>query len=176
MITLPQPCSLHADEAFFQDLRRIDFEVLLAAKAKPCPLCGGRLDTAHYPRKPRGLGEEEERRFSLCCRKEGCRHRVTPPSLRFFGRHVFSAWVVILFDFCSELGLSRPVARQTLARWRALWRSRLAEAHPFMRLARCILPVGHPSCESPTDLLGVFGFPAQASRIPILKFFCEGAS
>lgn len=167
---------LHADAAFFQSLRSIDHDVFLAAKAKPCPLCGGPLDTAHFPRKPRGLGEEEEQRFSLCCRKEGCRRRLTPPSLRFFGRHVYSAWVVILvLDFCTELGLSRAIARQTIARWREFWRERLAEAHSFMRRARGLLPVGHPACISPAGLAVAFGFPARESWLPILRFFCGGA-
>jgi hypothetical protein len=167
---------LHADAAFFQSLRSIDHDVFLATKAKACPQCGGQLDTAHFPRKPRGLGEEEELRFSLCCRREGCRKRLTPPSVRFFGRHVYSAWVVILVvDFCRELGLSRAIARQTLARWRALWRERLAETHAFMRRARGFLPVGHPPCRSPASLLAAFGFPARESWIPILKFFCEAA-
>lgn len=167
---------LHAGEAFFQGLRQIDYDLFLATKAKPCPLCGSKLDVSHFPRKPRGLGEAEEQRFSLCCRREGCRHRVTPRSLRFFGRHIYSAWVVILvLDFCRELGLGRSVARQTLARWRAFWRERLAETHAFMRRARGVLPVGHPPSQSPAGLLGAFGFPARESWIPILKFFCEGA-
>ncbi len=167
---------LHADAAFFQSLRSIDHDVFLAAKATPCPQCGGQLDTAHFLRKPRGLGEEEEQRFSLCCRKEGCRRRVTPPSLRFFGRHVYSAWVVILvLDFCTELGLERAVARQTLARWRTLWRDLLAETHSFMRRARGILPVGYPPCMSPGGVIRAFGFPARESWICVLNFFCKGA-
>jgi hypothetical protein len=97
---------------------------------------------------------------------------VTPPSLRFFGRKVYSAWVVILVvDFCAELGLSRPVARQTIARWRALWRERLAETHPFMRRARARLSPGTPGSELPGLLLGSFGFPARESWVPILAFF-----
>ncbi len=168
----PPMYPLLADAAFFQGLRQIDYDLFQKTKAKPCPACGGQLDTSHYPRKPRGAGELEDRRFSLCCRKEGCRHRVTPPSLRFFGRKVYSAWVVILVvDFCAELGLSRPVARQTIARWRALWRERLAETHPFMRRARARLSPGTPGSELPGLLLGSFGFPARESWVPILAFF-----
>jgi hypothetical protein len=164
---------LHADAAFFQELRKIDHELFEAGKSRPCPRCGGQLDTAHFPRKPRGLGEDEERRFSLCCRRDGCRARLTPPSLRFLGRYVYSAWVVILAsDFYSSLGLSRAISRKTLARWRALWEMRLAETHSFMRRARGILPPGHPPCRSPAGITGAFGFPAGESWISILKFFC----
>ncbi|HRZ54915.1 MAG TPA: hypothetical protein P5525_05600 [Candidatus Paceibacterota bacterium] len=35
-------------------------------------------------------------RFSLCCGKEGCRRRNTPPSVRFLGRWVYAGLVVIL--------------------------------------------------------------------------------
>ena len=36
------------------------------------------------------------RRFSLCCGREGCRHRATPPSVRFLGRRVYVGAVVIV--------------------------------------------------------------------------------
>lgn len=163
---------LHADTAFFQGLRALDFELFKDAKARPCPRCGGPLDTSHIPRKPRGAGEEEDRRFSLCCRRDGCRRRVTPPSLRFLGRKVYSAWVVILvLDFAAELGLSRVIARRTITRWRQFWRDRLCESHPFMRLARGELPPGTPASARPGALLPVFGFPDCSAWIPVLRFF-----
>ena len=67
-----------------------------------CPRCGGRLDVANYPRKVRGLSAEGETagayemRFSLCCSRDGCRHRATPPSVRFLGRKVYAALAVLL--------------------------------------------------------------------------------
>lgn len=163
---------LHADAAFFQRLHMLDHDVFLAAKSKPCPICGGKLDTSNYPRKPRGAGEDECLRFSLCCRSEGCRHRVTPPALRFLGRKVYSAWVVILvLDFCKELGLAREIGRRTLSRWRQFWRSRLNESHSFMRFARGELPPGTPEADRPGPLLPAFGFPDPSSWIPVLRFF-----
>jgi hypothetical protein len=163
---------LLADAGFFQCLRNLDFEVFSAAKAQPCRLCGGPLDTSHFPRKPRGAGELEEWRFSLCCRREGCRHRVTPPSLRFLGRKVFSAWVVILvLDFSRELGLERSVSRRTLSRLRQFWRERLSEVHPFMRWARGQLAPGTEVTDRPGRLLPCFGFPAPEAWIPVLRFF-----
>lgn len=165
---------LSADAAFFQSLRLIDFDLFQATRAKPCPLCGDRLHISNFPRKPRGAGEEERLRFSLCCRREGCRHRVTPPSLRFLGRKVYSAWVVILvLDFARELGLHRPIVRQTITRWRAFWRERLDEQHPFMRRARATLPPGTPATSTPGILLIVFGFPVRSSWVLALRFFTE---
>lgn len=163
---------LHVDTAFFQRLRELDFELFRETKGKPCPRCGGKLDTSQFPRKPRGLGEEESRRFSLCCRSEGCRHRVTPPSLRFLGQKVYSAWVVILvLEFGAELGLASAICRRTLSRWRSFWRERLDESHPFMRAARAVLAPGTPPTPLPGALLPGFGFPESASFIPILRFF-----
>jgi len=50
-----------------------------------CPPC--------YPRKPRGIPfvpeESYEYRLRFCCAEDGCRRRITPPSVRFFGRKVF---------------------------------------------------------------------------------------
>lgn len=163
---------LSTDDAFFQSLRAFDFELFLAAKSKPCAVCAGRLDTSHFPRKPRGAGEQELRRFSLCCRTEGCRRRVTPPSLRFLGRKVYSAWIVILaVEFCRELGCGTTIARQTIVRWRAFWKERLAETHPFMKWARSLLPPGTPSSALPSVCLKALGFPERESWVAVLKFF-----
>jgi hypothetical protein len=163
---------LQADVSFFQRLRSLDYDLFLSVKASPCTRCGGKLDTSHYPRKPRGAGEEESRRFSLCCRTEGCRRRVTPPSLRFLGRKVYSSWVVILvLDFSKALGLRTSMGRRTLSRWRQFWRERLNEGHPFMRWARGELSPGTPGADRPGPLLFAFGFPDPRSWIPLLRFF-----
>jgi hypothetical protein len=171
-ITTP-PCSIQGNADFFQNLRQLDLDLFTAAKAKRCTWCGGRLDTSHFPRKLRDAGwQEEELRFSLCCRNEGCRKRVTPPSLRFFGRKVYSAWAVILvLDFCEALGLDRMISRQTIARYRQFWQERLAESHPFMRWARGQLPPGTPTAQRPGPLLHHFGFPSSPGRIAVLRFF-----
>ena len=168
----PLKYSLYADDTFSKALRALDFEIFLAAKAKACQLCGGQLDIANYPRKPRGALEQEGLRFSLCCRREGCRHRVTPPSLRFLGRKVYPGWVVILaIEFYRELGIIGSVSRQTLARWRGFWLQRLAESHPFMRWARGVLPPGTPSSTLPSTCLRALGFPDRESWVPVLRFF-----
>ena len=42
------------------------------------------------------LGREHDRRYSFCCAVDGCRSRATPPSLRFLGRKVYLAAIVVL--------------------------------------------------------------------------------
>jgi len=168
------PTPLPPDEAIFQLLREVDHALFIAIKEKGCLKCGGPLDTANYSRKTRGMGEALEIRYSLCCRSDGCRRRSTPRSLRFLGRKVYGAWVVIVaLDFCKEFGLKGQVARQTIARWRLFWREQLSEASPFLMWARGALPPGTPVANSPGILLNHFGFPSQESWPPILRFFTE---
>lgn len=162
------------DETFFHSLRQLDLELFLAAKAKGCPHCGGPLDTANYPRKTRGMSASNELCFSLCCRRDGCRKRKKPRSVRFLGRRVYGAWVVILaVDFCRELGLEGQIARQTVARWRVFWRELLTEQHPFLRKLRGFLPPGAPITDRPASVLGHFGYPNDNSLIRVLNFCTE---
>ncbi len=86
---------------FFEGLMAVDREIVARAAEEPCRDCGGPLHRGDYPRKPRGgllaAGTAAwERRFSLCCGRDGCRHRATPPSVRFLGRRVYAGAVVIL--------------------------------------------------------------------------------
>jgi hypothetical protein len=67
-------------------------------------------------------------RFSFYCAVDGCRHRATPPSLRFLGGRVYLATMVVLISAILHgattprvTRLSQPigVSRRTVARWRA---------------------------------------------------------
>ena len=127
--------ALLRDASFHRHLVELDRATATEARERGCPVCGGPLHVADYPRKPRGGAEIEhvdaERRFSFCCGRQGCRRRLTPPSVRFLGRRVHSALVVTLGTALShglsgrrlaslrrELGLRR----RTLERWRRWWR------------------------------------------------------
>jgi len=83
---------------FHAMLYKIDADVAIALKHQGCKDCKGTLDSAKFPRKCAGTSAEfaewYEYRFSFCCRD--CRHRVTPPSVRFFGRRRFIASLFIL--------------------------------------------------------------------------------
>lgn len=110
--------------AFFKLLREIDEEFAKSIKDKGCPKCGDVLDVSNYPRKPRGielLEDGSDIRFSFCCRNDSCRQRVTPPSLRFLGRKVYIALIIILSQTSEYARAGGSPSRQTLARWKNYW-------------------------------------------------------
>ena len=88
--------ALEQDPRFFTLLLQIDRELAALTQAGGCA-CAGRLHCADYPRKPRGVATEWragfERRFSFCC--SVCRKRTTAESVRFLGRRVYLALVVV---------------------------------------------------------------------------------
>ncbi len=120
-------CEKHlADQELFQLLEKVDADLVVEARSKGCLLCGGKLHRSDYDRKPRG-GPQWELRFSLCCAKEGCRRRHTPPSVRFMGRRVYAGLVVVLVSAMihglkpERMKLLREalgIDRRTLERWR----------------------------------------------------------
>ena len=83
---------------FFRFLSRIDHEFAAETRAGRCPGCQGPLHAANYPRKPRGcpaaVREEYSRRLSFTCGR--CDARSTSPSVRFAGRRVYLAVVLML--------------------------------------------------------------------------------
>jgi hypothetical protein len=133
-----------ADDNFFTALLAIDEKVVARVRSAGCPQCGGPLYRADYPRKPRGgllaaAGEVFTRRPSLCCGRDGCRSRATPPSVRFLGRKVYLGVVVIVAAIIAQaIGLGAESARttgvpqRTVKRWFAWWRERFAESALFL--------------------------------------------
>ena len=117
------------DPAFFRFLIRIDEEFAAATRVVGCRLSAGPLHVADYPRKPRGcpaaLQAAYSRRSSFTCGR--CDRRATSPSVRFAGRRVYLAVVLMLVSppgsasaqaLCDQLRIA-PV---TLKRWRKWWR------------------------------------------------------
>ena len=85
-----------------------------------CVVCGGALHRGNFSRKTRGFGPGidaecvagepgPDLRLSFCCEREGCRTRHTPASMRFLGRRVYAAIVVVL-----AIVLCQPGAREPL--------------------------------------------------------------
>lgn len=75
----------------------------------------------------------------MCCGREGCRRRATPPSLRFLGRRVYLGVVVIVASLVAQwLGTaeaSRPVTgvpARTTRRWVGWWRGPFIETEVFL--------------------------------------------
>jgi len=137
---------LPRDASFWRFLFSIDQDLAETARQKACS-CGGRLHCANYPRKPRGaeqLPDQYGSRLSFCCDREGCRKRVTPPSVRFLGRKVYLGGVVILVAAMRQGPSPRRVAelsrhfgadRRTIARWQVFWREQFPQT-PFWKVAR----------------------------------------
>lgn len=126
--------------SIFFELFLLDREELEFFREGRCPECSSALHAAHFRRKLRGLPikvtDEAALRLSLCCSREGCRRRVTPPSARFFGRRVYVGLVFLLASILTA-GLSPHslkkardwfgVDRRTLKRWRTWWAERFVQ-------------------------------------------------
>jgi hypothetical protein len=137
---------------FFEKLRAIDQAIVDDVAAGPCQFCGGPLHRGDYPRKPRGglvaKGvEAHDRRFSLCCGREGCRRRATPPSVRFLGRRVYAGAVVIVASVIALAVSVAATARQrtgipsrTTRRWVGWWRDPFTTTRVFVELCARLVP------------------------------------
>jgi hypothetical protein len=162
------------DALFLELLLTIDREALDRARAGRCSLCGGPLHAAHFERKPRGpvpwpgpMPDGYEVRFDLCC--GWCRRRTMPVSVRFLGRRVYLGVVVALatvvvrgLDRGAVRSLQRAlgVARSTLERWRAWWRT--LPGSGWWQCLRGVLPLAVDPTELPSSLLAVFsGGPSE---------------
>ena len=120
------------------------------------PYCGGPLHYANYWRKPRGgpsdLEELYDLRYSLCCGSEGCRRRVMPPSVRFWGRRVYWAPVVLLITALRQnknpnVTLERlkgfcGVWRSTVNRWRDYFLKIFPNSESWRQLAGYVMIKG----------------------------------
>jgi hypothetical protein len=141
---------LPRDARFWSFLLAIDEDLAETTRKQGCP-CGGRLHSANYLRKPRGtpgqLPEPERLRHSFCCDRDGCRKRVTPPSVRFLGRKVYLAAVILVISAMRQGPTPRRVRElsarfgadeRTLARWQVFWRELFPQTH-FWKVARARL-------------------------------------
>lgn len=145
--------ALLADASLPCLLLQIDVELAAEARAGGCHACGATLHSATFPRKVRGgpwrLGDDHDRRLSFCCSREGCRRRLTPPSVRFIGQHVYLSVVVVLAGLLvggptawrvSHLAATLGVSRRTVVRWRSWWQ-RLKQAPIWRRLRGRLAPL-----------------------------------
>jgi hypothetical protein len=153
--------------SFWAFLLTIDHDLAETRRKQACS-CGGRLHYANYVRKPRGtpvqLPQPQRVRLSLCCDRDGCRKRVTPPSVRFLGRKVYLAPIVILVSAMRqgptprrvrELSRRFGVDRRTIARWQVFWREQVPQT-PFWKAARARLQPAAHGVVLPLALLDAF--------------------
>jgi hypothetical protein len=156
------------DAKLYDLLLRIDEDLAEPVRAQGCPQCGSALHRGDFPRKPRGIpqgvGPFFSRRISFCCRREGCRARRTPRSVRFLGRKVYlGALVVLLSAFRGGFSARRVerlhrffgVTRRTLERWRQWWREVFPQG-AFWKVAQGRFPAVVNSGQLPRSLWGQF--------------------
>lgn len=153
------------------------------------PFCGGPLHCAHYLRKPRGgppdLDEAFEIRFSLCCGREGCRRRILPPSVRFLGRKLYWAPVVMLV---AAMRQGRPPVvtlqrikllfgawRSTINRWQRHFTDLFPQSVAYRRLSGLLIPPIEAQ-HLPGALLARFGIDhaPQSALIACLRAMAMG--
>jgi len=144
---------LELGREFFVMLEQADERIVQQAIAEGCAVCGGPLHHADFARKPRGAliapeGEELVKRFSLCCGREGCRKRLTPPSLRFLGRRVYLGVVVIVASFVAQALATAHTIRQktgvpalTVRRWLDWWGSTFIDTEVFVAIRARLIGV-----------------------------------
>lgn len=152
---------------FYRLLFSIDQGLASDARAAGCP-CGGALHRANYPRKPRGLDSAIRSicsfRLSFCCAV--CRRRTTPESVRFFGRRVYVAAILILVSATRASAGTAAAARlldgcvpvATIRRWRRWWREDFPSL-PFWRLGRAEFAPPVDVALAPASLLERFTEP-----------------
>ena len=165
------------DPTFFRFLCRIDHELAAETRAGRCPGCAGPLHVADYPRKPRGcpaaVREAYSRRLSFTC--GWCDARATSPSVRFAGRRVYLAVVLMLRSppgsssgrmLCDRLN----IPARTLQRWRTWWRTDF----PLTRFWQSVRERFMPPVVTerlPSSLLERFGANEMAERVAQLLRF-----
>jgi hypothetical protein len=159
------------DPAFFHFLSRIDEELASATRLGRCPGCGGPLHVADYPRKPRGcpasVRATYSRRLSFTCGR--CSTRATPPSVRFAGRRVYLAVVLMLVSppgGASGRGLCAlfNIPARTLQRWRTWWREDFPST-PFWQSVRERFMPPLQTAQLPQGLVQRFAADVMADRL-----------
>jgi len=162
---------------FFQELFATDEQEVRREQRAGCPWCRGRLDRADYPRKPRGLPGQLGldalfgTRFSLCCARDGCRRRLTPPSVRFLGRRVYVGTVVMLAAAASLAAalIAFQVARRTVQRWSRWWTQALPGT-PFWQVAKARFAAPVDEAGLPGTLVERFHGDRESALLAALGF------
>lgn len=169
--------------ATFQELiLGFDQDIANKARRERCLRCRCVVHNARYRRKPRGrmcrLGEEHDWRFSFCCARDGCRKRKTPPSLRFLGRKVYVAAMVVLIAVMYEGATAARmrqltelvgVDRRTVERWRMWWHE-IFTASPFWQIARAAFMPPVDQGRLPASLIERFAGDIADRLVALLRF------
>ena len=144
--------SFKIGDNIFLLLVEMDEGIGARVKSGGCLLCGGPLHRSDYPRKPRGallvvVGELFSTRISLCCGRDGCRKRATPPSVRFLGRRVYLGVAVVMASIMAraartprEVSRTTGIPSRTVNRWRSWWQTDFVESRVYQEERGRFLP------------------------------------
>lgn len=139
---------LLTDARFYNSLLDLDRQIAGQFRERACPFCQGNLNQSHFLRKPRGVPKNTDPdypvRFSYCCAEDGCRKRITPPSMRFLSRKVYSSvilFLIFLFNSKSDEArmdklnalLGTTLSVETIRRWRHYWTQVVPDTHTWKR-------------------------------------------
>lgn len=174
--------SILTDASLYELLLRLDEDLAAEAREKGCS-CNGRLHSARYRRKPRGVPHQLEEQYSVrqsfCCAEEGCRKRTTPPSFRFLSRKVYVSVLVILLTALrhgatpARMAALREivgVSRRTIERWRQWWLRDFVRT-PFWKSARGQFASPLELKSLPLSLLEAFRVQtAKEKTVALLRF------
>jgi len=169
---------------FHSLLNAIDQDLATQAQQEGCPECGHKLHQANYPRSPVGMPlhfrSYYAERLSFCC--EMCRQRMTPASVRFFGRRWYPGPLFILMSaFIREVteSLLRQIksyfgiliTASTLKRWQQWWCERFPTTL-FWKQAKGLVPPLDPDLyrSFPRALLDLFQGKLEERTCSLLKF------
>jgi len=179
---VPRLAALLQQVFLYVHLQRLDDDLAAEARRAGCE-CGGRLHSARYPRKPRGgpgeIGAGTMWRQSFCCARDGCRRRVTPPSVRFLDRKVFFGPVVVVLSVLgatlSPMRLCRlreiiGVSLRTAKRWVSWWQSDFASSRFWRAAQGRLAPPAPTATKLPGALVARFDGDEEKQLISTLRF------
>jgi hypothetical protein len=185
---VPRIAALLQEVRFYVRLQQIDDQLAAEARVAGCR-CGGRLHSARYPRKPRGgpgeIAAAFRSRHSFCCAREGCRRRVTPPSVRFFGRRVFFGPVFVvtsgLRGALSVLQWKRlreqvGVSLRTLKRWAAWWQRDFPGSRFWKAAQGLLAPPAPATSRLPGSLWARFTGDEEKQLVATLRFLAPATT
>ena len=167
------------DPAFFRFLTQIDAQLAAEARQRRCPGCAGPLHVADFPRKPRGCPASVRQEYSsrLCFTCGRCEARTTPASVRFLGRRVYVAVMLMLASppagsAAHALAGLMAVPVRTVRRWRRWWQEDFQRT-AFWRSVRERFAPQVPVEALPQSLLERFQGPTDHDRlVQLLRFVC----
>lgn len=168
---------------FHQTLYAIDQDLALITHNSNCPYCNNVLHQANYPRSPNGMPNDQreyyELRFSFCC--SHCRTRITPETVRFFGRrwHPAPAHILIsalkvginnkrLIQVQRHLGIT--VSLSTWKRWRLWWQNQFDETLYWKAARGSLLAQPEDNSQIPRLLIECFSGSLSDRLVRLLKF------